>query len=274
MIKTIICTTVMLLFVVASSAVAAPTSYFIYDDWGGTWADADKTPTPPPDDDDLMCWAASASNVLEWAGWHGPGGLNNSDAMFAYYNDHFENDYGNTYYAWEWWLEGNYTAPPGAPGAGSPGTWAALEVPGGGFYPSLDVDDYWHPMTADLSQAMATIDAYLHAGYGTSLGVPGHAITIWGFEYDPDVTDYYTGIYVTDSDDYGAFGPDPQLYGVSYDSVGGKWDILGYFPEMHIQGVQGFEQNPGFNPIPAPGAILLGSIGVGCVSWLRRRRTL
>ncbi len=62
--------------------------------------------------------------------------------------------------------------------------------------------------------------------------------------------------------------------GVNVTSLSGMGPI-GYIHFNSVADGAGADMdNLAFQPIPAPGAILLGSIGIGLVSWLRRRRTL
>ncbi len=267
-----------LLLVIATTATAGPTDYFIWDDYGGTHADAEKSPSNV--EDDYMCWAAAASNVLEWTGWGKVGGMTNTDQMFGYFQDHWTNEPGMMKFGWEWWFDGTNNT------QGWSG-WSQVDVAGGGFYPSLDFSDYYHQVSS-TSAALSAIDDSLRAGYGTTLGVyrvydinkiTGHAVTVWGFSSDSDTPNYYTGIYLTDSDDDKNNGTPPDMlqhYAVDY--ISGMWylqDFYGY-DTYYIGSVQALEKTPelGLSHSPAPGAILLGGIGVGLVGWLRRRRTL
>jgi len=243
----------------ASSSFAD--TYYIWDDWGGAWSDAEKD--SDSDDDDLMCWAATAANVLEWTGWHGTGSLTSTDAMFDNYCAHWTDHGGLMEFGWDWWFDGTYSGPT------TPG-WSQPDVPGGGaWYPGETFTDYYHRTWQD-SLAMSAVDNYLHSGYGTGLGIygishgGGHAITVWGYDYDA-VNGDYVGVWVTDSDnDKGGSDPRPDSFDYyTVTSHSGLWELGGSYSGWYIGEVMALEQNPGIAAVPVPGAVLLGVLGLG-----------
>ena len=106
--------------------------YLIHDNFPGDWCDAEKTVEDT--EDGKQCWAAAASNVLDWTGW-GIGvepGINDCDDIFQEFQDHWKDVGGFEHNGWIWWFNG--TAPAGQ-----------VDVAGGGdYYPSLTWSDYFH----------------------------------------------------------------------------------------------------------------------------------
>lgn len=243
--------TIIALLLFAASPALSDT-YNIWDTWGGTWADADKTWT----DDTLLCWAGAASNILEYTGWGLVDGMTTTDDMFAHYTANFDDAGSLPNYAWDWWWDGTN------PRQGDAGWAQDNAAGGGGFYPSLNVNDYMISSSTD-SAALTNIDNWLHDGYGVTLAIRGnidHAITAWGFEYDATDTDYYTGIYVTDSDDNtNAL----QYYDLSL--TGGQWFMDSYGTNRYIGEVYALQI------VPVPGAVLLGILGLS-VAGLKLRK--
>jgi PKD repeat protein len=248
---------------------ATPTdpSYMLWDTWGGTYSDAEKR---PPDDgvgnsggqpggrDDELCWAATASNILEWTGWGSVSGMMDCDQMFQHCQDYWYDTGSWIQYAWQWWFDGSV-------GGGS-----YLDHPGGGnFWPTYTFSNYYAQET-NPSNVMSSIDSFLHQGYGCGIHIfdGGHAITVWGFSYDPSNPRYYTGLYVTDSDDkkYLAQPPpapnDLRYETVEYNATANWWYFTsGLERNWHISDVQALMRYPDNRPVADAGGPYVGYEG-------------
>lgn len=234
-------------------------TYYLYNQWGGTWHDANKTYV----DDSLMCWAASAANILDWGNWDAAG-YNSETKIFEEIKAHWTNNAGYQNWAWQWWLNG--TPPPY-------NSYSHIEISGGGnYYPNEDFYNYYR--TASRAGEIGTMAGLMSKGYGISLVIfsstgSTHAITAWGYDYDLiDNTESYTALYITDSDDKVSA---LRRMGIAYNTTKGWYFTSGY-TNWKINGVYALGRNTVAPVGPSwwffmSGAALLGAAG------LRRNRS-
>lgn len=237
--------------------------------------------------DTAMCWAASASNVISW--WQNlnlssiDSSVPQNKQIFDTFRGIYTNGGGKAYYAYEWWVNGNWSAPEGNGWAGidkgMPTEYTAYT--NGGFLSKVyNTDAYPITIATSSNNPYAYSEAVVTAlsnGYALTLSVENsgvaHAYTLWGAEYEITTKGYeLNAVWLTNSDD---INNEPQLFCkdviCTYSEKNGGTGSVAFDENMGatFMAVAGLRAAPFSIPEPASATLsLLALAGLAC----RRRR--
>ena len=277
------------------------------------WYDANKANPYAEDGDNDLCWAASASNLIAW--WQDkyqtPAGVPNSiDSIWATYKNAATADTGgDTHAAVQWWLTGVYVPTSDEEADRSmfkQDSTSVLPAFEGYYYeeygeemapwPNYELQRWEYPLRNFLCMdyrdtfTSDNIVSLVLQGCGVGIGLAqdnnskfGHAITLWGLEYDSS-TNAISRMWLTDSDDaqynFGQDGlfavdvttRDDKLY---IDTTDSNW----YTKEENIYISNLFAINPAVSTewgiplaVPEPGTATLSLLGLTGLLARRRRK--
>ena len=272
----------------------------------GGWKDVDKSAADPGDD--LMCYAASAANLIAW--WQERSGLVSSaptklEDIWGEYVSHRQNGHmgGDPVAALNWWFSGVYAPTNDAEAARSlfnkvsPGADVITLQPFKGFYfDQYGLDKEMLSSLFSYSDVLENdyLGDLLSAGAGVSLLLQPegnsmmHAITLWGAEYNE--AGYLSKLWVTDSDDADEEDAFQELFSIDVvrdaESDRVYFDMsqgseIGYYEwqkllgrEIYIYGVNAIHLSATADwrlVIPEPGTVSLCLLACCGLAFRRRR---
>jgi hypothetical protein len=135
--------------------------------------------------------------------------------------------------------------------------------------------EYWNPVVSPASKSILPQDTFNRGPLSLLLDIPATDIR-WtmGYVDSPGVSSLRIDFFASDGSLVQSVNQTLGPEGYSIYSYGGFGTFAGLSIYNNNDPAGLRFQNFEYAAIPAPGAILLGSIGVGLVGWLRRRRTL